>query len=251
MHNIQENIMYVLFKTFSKLGIQYGTLNNLRISILSRTWKYLFKEIFIKEVYDFEAKTNTPVILDCGANIGFSSLFFINKYPQAQITAFEAAKETYEKCQQTFSVNKIENIKLVNKALSDADNEQVTFYQNSTDGCDLGAALFSTKQSKTETVETTKLSNYINGSIDYLKLDIEGAETMVFKDLTASKKLSLINEGLIEFHLNSAYKNNDLGFILSKLTEFNFEYRFLACDKLENWNSQAILIRFKKIATLH
>lgn len=247
-HNFYVKLKYVLFKTISRLGIRYGTVNSFKIPIYSKTWKYLFKEIFVNKIYDFDSASDAPVILDCGANIGFSSLFFLNRYPKAQITAFEAAFETYKRCLDTFEVNNINNVNLVQKALSDSDNQKVSFYQNSEDGCDLGAALTSIKKSRSEIVETARLSHFINGPVDYLKLDVEGAETLVIKDIAQSKKLDLIKEGLIEFHLNSANKSNDLSFILSKLTEYNFEYRFLACDKFSSgWPSQAILIRFKKL----
>jgi len=38
--------------------------------------RFLFKEIFLAETYQFETPNNSPVIIDCGANIGFSILYF-------------------------------------------------------------------------------------------------------------------------------------------------------------------------------
>jgi uncharacterized protein YfeS len=35
---------------------------------LSFIWQ--FKEIFVEEYYRFEAKSESPVIYDCGANVG-------------------------------------------------------------------------------------------------------------------------------------------------------------------------------------
>ncbi len=41
---------------------------------LSFLWQ--FKEIFAEESYYFRADTPTPVIYDCGANVGLSCLYF-------------------------------------------------------------------------------------------------------------------------------------------------------------------------------
>ncbi len=35
-----------------------------------------YQEILIDEIYKFEAETDSPLILDCGANIGFSVVYF-------------------------------------------------------------------------------------------------------------------------------------------------------------------------------
>ncbi|MFN3803338.1 MAG: hypothetical protein ACK4SB_16860, partial [Belliella pelovolcani] len=41
----------------------------------------LFREIFIDEVYTFEAFDHKPKIIDCGANIGVSVLYFKFRHP--------------------------------------------------------------------------------------------------------------------------------------------------------------------------
>jgi hypothetical protein len=38
------------------------------------TMRYLFREIFLADEYTFPATVPDPVIVDCGANIGFSVL---------------------------------------------------------------------------------------------------------------------------------------------------------------------------------
>src|SRR5688500_414682 len=53
------------------------------------------RELFIEEIYRFRSTTPQPVILDCGAHIGMSLLFFKLNYPGASITAFEPDPENY------------------------------------------------------------------------------------------------------------------------------------------------------------
>src|SRR5262245_35480521 len=44
-----------------------------------------FKEIFVERIYAFNAKHRKPYILDLGANIGLSVLFFKTLCPEAEI----------------------------------------------------------------------------------------------------------------------------------------------------------------------
>jgi hypothetical protein len=49
----------------------------------------LYKDIFVKRIYHFDAARPDPLILDCGTNIGMSIHYFEQKYPQARIIGFE------------------------------------------------------------------------------------------------------------------------------------------------------------------
>ena len=48
-----------------------------------------YKELFEKKIYKFVPTSDTPLIIDCGANMGLSLLFFSKRYPTARIIAFE------------------------------------------------------------------------------------------------------------------------------------------------------------------
>src|SRR5688572_17057445 len=63
--------------------------NGHEISFLSPFWfLHSVDEIFVEEVYKFKAESDHPVILDCGANIGLSLVYFKKLYPNAHIIAF-------------------------------------------------------------------------------------------------------------------------------------------------------------------
>ena len=56
------------------------------ISIVdARSFIYQFKEIFVDEVYKFNSESKSPVIFDCGSNVGTSVLYFKSIYPDAKI----------------------------------------------------------------------------------------------------------------------------------------------------------------------
>src|SRR5262249_42775274 len=48
-----------------------------------------FKDIFVQQVYRFDARRPDPHVIDAGSNIGVSTLYFKHLYPRARVTAFE------------------------------------------------------------------------------------------------------------------------------------------------------------------
>lgn len=42
------------------------------------------------------SQAHTPIIMDVGANVGYSAIYFAEKFPQATVLAIEAHKETYD-----------------------------------------------------------------------------------------------------------------------------------------------------------
>ncbi|WP_339880588.1 hypothetical protein [uncultured Algoriphagus sp.] len=56
-----------------------------------------YKELFQDELYKFNpAISESGVILDCGANMGLSVLYFSLHYPNHQIFAFEPEEAVFE-----------------------------------------------------------------------------------------------------------------------------------------------------------
>src|SRR5437868_5144320 len=55
-----------------------------------------FKKVFIKKEYDIEPASYPEVIIDAGANVGFSSIFFSLKYERAKVISIEPNKENYK-----------------------------------------------------------------------------------------------------------------------------------------------------------
>lgn len=50
---------------------------------------FIFEEIFILDEYDFPVQGTPRLIFDIGANVGYTSIYFARKYPQARIFAVE------------------------------------------------------------------------------------------------------------------------------------------------------------------
>lgn len=189
-------------------------------------FRSLFYEIFVAKSYYFFTEKKDPVIIDCGGNIGMSVLFFKYVYPNSKIIVFEPWKETFEYLKK--NVEKFDDVIIKNAALSNA-NGKINLYSPKKVGSG-DTTIFQNESEKfskvnTQEVESLKLSKFIDGFIDLLKLDIEGAEGIVVKDLDSEKKLNKIKNIVMEYHYNRS-SENDLVDILNILRKNKFEVEF-------------------------
>ena len=76
---------------YSRIRIKFLNYNITLVDSLSFIWQ--FQEIFVDEIYKFNSRNNSPVIFDCGANVGTSCLYFKRIFPNSVIKAFEADPE--------------------------------------------------------------------------------------------------------------------------------------------------------------
>lgn len=177
-------------------------------------FKLLCDEIFNKGIYNIKLNKK-PSIIDTGAHVGLATLYFKSKYPDAHIIAFEPNPNIFPILEENMSYNGINNVELYNIALGKKE-EVRTFYID-----DTGNDWFSTSgfiknswkhiQSTVDIkVKVDKLSKYIRGSVDLLKMDIEGAEGEVLEELDHAKKLKDIRNIIIEFHPVDNKKPNSI-----------------------------------------
>lgn len=177
----------------------------------------LLDEIFEQKTWDTDFQTDSPFIIDCGGNIGVATMFFKKKYPKAKILIFEPDKENFKRLQENIK-NNFSNygIKLINAAVLDKEGSAQLYTSN----CDLVASMKKRglHESK-ERVRTVKLSNYVNQKIDLLKIDVEGCEYEIIKDLVKNDKLQFISKIAIEFH---SWTNRDATEIIKPLEKNGF-----------------------------
>lgn len=195
----------------------------------------MFNEIFAYDIYKFTATNSSPKIIDCGSNIGLSILYFKSLYPDANVIGFEPCPETFNLLQKNIEENKLENVVIYNKALSDKE-EKISFYVSKDYPAHGGTSSSEAKNNKQvnleQIVDSVKLSEYINQPIDFLKMDIEGAEDLVLKELAGSGKLKQVKSMILEYHHHMYDPNKDcLAAVLKYLEDNNFGYQFNSIEK--------------------
>lgn len=178
---------------------------------------YQFKEIFVKQYYLFDTDSSSPLIYDCGANIGISCLFFKKYFPGARIKAFEADKNLSQILEANLRKNNITGIDVYSKAIW-INDRGLDFYS---DDADAGSVYGKGEKIKVESIRLKELIEQESGQIDFLKMDIEGAETEVIIDLGES--ISRIKNIFIEYH-SFVDRGQDLNKILEILSKYGFRY---------------------------
>lgn len=188
----------------------------------------IFRQIFVRHAYYLETTNQEPVILDCGGNIGMATLYFKYLYPKAKITIFEPSQEVFDLLEKNIKNNNLKNVEIVRAAVSDADG-QAEIYPRGAAACGNTLEQNISKVTPTKktvvpySIKTTKLSSYINSNIDLLKLDIEGSEGSVIKDLSANNKLVLVKQCVMEYHYYPEVTSNNLVDLLRLFKERGWE----------------------------
>jgi FkbM family methyltransferase len=166
---------------------------------------FLIKEKFVDEEYYFTTKAISPVIIDCGANIGVSALYFKCLYPNAIIHCFEPHPVAFQLLQQNITDNKLGNVFLYEKALSDVEGTLSLHLSTSNELINSSIVVNSESGGHTM-VKSTKLSQFLENfdRVDLIKIDVEGAETEIIVDLVKNTVLNSgkIKEFIIEYHYN-------------------------------------------------
>jgi FkbM family methyltransferase len=171
---------------------------------------FLIKEKFIGQEYYFKADNPAPVIIDCGANIGISLIYFKCLYPDAAVHCFEPNAKAFYFLEKNVLANKLKNIFLYKEAVSDINGIVNLYIPES--GKIINASLENT--GCPESVCSVRLSDAISNikNIDLIKIDVEGSEDRIIRELADSIQLKgkKIKMFIIEYHFSSIKTKIDL-----------------------------------------
>lgn len=156
----------------------------------------MWREIFERGLYDFESESPSPRIIDGGANIGLASLFWKSKFPEARLTAFEPDPQISAVLTRNLKAANASDVEVLPYALWNADTT-LCFLPDNADGGHIDMANGASEANRSR-VEAKRLVPYLEEEVDFLKLDIEGAEMVVLRDCAAS--LRQVKRIFIEYH---------------------------------------------------
>ncbi len=176
-----------------------------------------YKEILDDEIYRFNTTHANPLIIDCGANMGVSVLFFAKEYPTARIIAFEPEEEIFEVLEKNVESYHFANVTLEKKAVWNSETTLEFFTDHG-----MGGSVENTfKRQKPAIVQTVRLADYLQEPVALLKLDIEGAEYTVLKD--SEPFLKNVENIFVEYH-SFEEKEQHLDDILDMFKKSGFRY---------------------------
>ena len=236
LKKITEN--YFKFRRFSTLGISFFSwLKNKDIKdngiytirllgkdfIFTNPYWFFFNldEIFFDKVYDLGECKDTITIVDCGANLGLSIIFFKMKYPNSVIYAFEPDPFLFRLLSKNIKNFSLSNVHLINSAVW-SSNCSLDFIQDNNLGGHISSSNNHFSLEKKIQVDAISLNDFIrNKNVYFLKMDIEGAEYEVLNSMVNS--LSNIKFLFVEYH--SFYqKPQVLSSILDIISNAGFKY---------------------------
>ena len=176
---------------------------------------HALKEIFVDKCYD-QLLPKDAFIIDCGSNIGLSILYLKSIAPEASIIGFEPDETNYTMLKKNIQENKLENI-TIHKAAVWTANTELSFEVTGS----MGSAISLDNKDNSIKVKAIRLKDFLTQKVDFLKIDIEGAEYEVMKDI--SDALHHVNHLFVEYH-GSYRQNSELLEILDILNKNGFTF---------------------------
>jgi FkbM family methyltransferase len=157
----------------------------------------LHSEIWERELYRFHAETETPLIIDAGANIGVSVIYFKRRYPRSRVLAFEPDPDKFKVLARNCEQFGLKDVELFCEALWSRAGE-LDFRQKG----EVTGRVNLNGDGQGIKVPGRRLRDLLDCDVDMLKLDIEGSETEVLRDSAA--ELYRVKNMVVEYH---SYQN--------------------------------------------
>ncbi|WP_316832966.1 FkbM family methyltransferase [Pedobacter aquatilis] len=219
-------------KSFQGMQIAYENLQELDC---------LLAEIFDGQIYRFSAAKPDPMIIDCGAHIGISVLYFKSLYPEAKICAFEPNPYNFQLLQENIKLNQLQSVECFPVALDNWQGKAALYGHFEDSYSSVGNSIRCQWGNRGHTseleVNVARLSNYLpKGFIDYLKLDTEGTERNVIEDI--APHLQQVGQLFIEFH-SCAGLDADYIDVVSQLARQGFSERVIDQQQLSKLTSSS------------
>lgn len=148
-----------------------------------------FRQIILDQQYldIFELAPDAEVILDLGANVGYTTLWFAIKYPNATICSVEPLPSNYSRLRRQIELAGLDDRVITLQVAVDSMSGAAEFYQLQ-DGFfhTSGSLLPASDRSPVCRVERMTIEGILDRvglhHADVVKMDIEGAEERIFRD---------------------------------------------------------------------
>lgn len=162
---------------------------------------HTFGQVFSDGEYEFETRRPPTTIIDAGANIGLAAVVFARRFPSATIVAVEPERQNFEQLQR--NVSHYPNVHPVHAAVWSEEGEIVLQDEG------LGEWGFTTRAVSADGSGTTVatvpattvhalMDRFDLDTVDFLKIDIEGAEVEVLG--TSDSWIDRVDSLAIELH---------------------------------------------------
>jgi FkbM family methyltransferase len=157
-----------------------------------------FEEVILREEYKIDLNYEPKTIVDAGANIGLTAIFFANIYPNSQIISIEPDADNY-------AVLKVNAKKYKNITTKHCGIWSHEAYLKVVDN-GMGNNSFTVKETQNNqpgSINSVSIQSIMKENdwkmIDLLKIDIEGSEKIIFGN-NFNEWLPFVRTIVIELH---------------------------------------------------
>jgi FkbM family methyltransferase len=172
----------------------------------------VFKQVFIDAEYSpLLGLANVNTVVDCGANVGYSAAWFLSAFPTCEIIALEPERSNYEalqrnlapfgdraKCLQAAVWSESTSLELQRRDIREGHewSWQVRKASASRGAESASVPAFSVSD---------LLLRFSLRRVSILKMDIEGAEAVIFSAMSVREWLGQVDAIAIELHDNVGF----------------------------------------------
>ncbi|WP_170755116.1 FkbM family methyltransferase [Ruegeria lacuscaerulensis] len=191
----------------------------------------LIDEILLQDCYRYVPSQPDPLIVDLGASNGIFAASVLESFKDARVIAVEADPQNVELLKKNLSPYKSDRVHIIGGAVASgtSPNVELVVPQDYNIWGGLGASTqsrqrFDSRDLRTIEVPRIRLADLITEEVDFLKVDIEGAEYDTLIDDVAC--LSRVRRLAIEIHFDIPDAGNRLATLISQLTQSGFMLSF-------------------------
>ncbi len=187
----------------------------------------VFDQIFVGREYRcLDEADDGGLIIDCGANVGYSSAFFLSRFRRSNVIAVEPDSMNFAMLEKNLTPYG-ERVSAICSAVWSHPAGLVLEEETAGDGQEWSRTVREARDGETPMMMATDIGSLLNNSgydrISILKVDIEGAEKVVFGS-NYEKWIDKVDNLVIELHSDecrSVFMSAiaDQGFRLSECDE--------------------------------
>lgn len=190
------------------------------------------------------------VVIDIGANIGYYTLIFAKLVGDTgKVFAFEPDPTNFELLRKNIEVNGYKNVTLKQKALSDKEGKVVlALIKQNTASHHISSEQQAPKNSiQVDTITADDYFKNFEHKIDFIKMDVEGAEIKVLNGMTNLLKNNVDLKMMVEYNPDAI---RNMGLEPASYLELLITNGFRIMDidrknmKIENISVQSLLKKY-------
>lgn len=221
-----DYLRYMLWRLLSRLShsnneitVRLRESGKIVLRPFPRDYLAIAYEIFLDEAYRQPIdvpKINPKLIVDIGANLGYSVVYFAYKYPNSRLVAFEPHPAHLSVINRHLEVNSFSNrVDVIENAVSNRNADMFITDKGDT------STVMESAEADCFPIKVLDFFAWVgNQTIDLLKMDIEGGEYAILNDQRFAT--TNINTIVLEWH-NTELIPNGHQWCSERLTELGYK----------------------------